>query len=138
VNELAKNYTIPASDIEDAIRKPLTLVPAAWRPVVWEWWGGWSHLLHDQLPVTIRVRRWIAEGDLNLDDLRAAFAAIDDPQRAATLRYAGDLLAELTAEVARVVARRKSINDMLARRETPGDVDVNEIRARLAAALPRV
>ncbi len=55
----------------------------------------------------MRLREWILNDGLTLEDARAAFTRVNRPERAAKYRFASDLLAELAAEVANVIQQRR-------------------------------
>ncbi len=92
--------------LDEAIDKPLRLLPADWRPLVWNFWAKWSDLLRTQLSLAATLREWVEEDGLTLAELRAAFAALNRPSRRATMRFPGDVLAELALEVAQILAKR--------------------------------
>lgn len=106
--EPARLTVLSAEQIREAVAKPTRLLPADWRPVVWEWWAGWSHLIEHQLPIAIRLRRAIADHGLTLDELRQIFRAMNAPAREAAIRFKGDLLAELAGEIEQAVKRRRN------------------------------
>jgi hypothetical protein len=121
MSELAKpagaDLAPTAEDIRQFVEKPLRQLPADWRPVVWDFWSAWSHLLPTQLTLAARLRHWIRDEGLTLDDARAAFAAINKPARMAELRFASDLFAALGIELVRLTKERQREQHERERRE---------------------
>ncbi len=116
MNDIAPNATAIApavpeltkEQLQEAVEKPLRLLPPDWRAIVWNIWAKWSDLLRTQLSLCASLREWIAEDGLTLAEAKEAFAEVNRPSRRAAIRFPGDVLAELAAEVARVVARRRA------------------------------
>lgn len=108
---------LSAEQLADFVNKPLRQVPAEWRPVVWDFWSQWEHLLPTQLALASRLRHWISELGLTLDDAKRAFAAVNNPERMAGIRFASDLLAALATEAAAIVKDRKRAQHQRERRE---------------------
>lgn len=71
------------------------MLPAEWRPVVWDLWAYWSHLVPSQLALATRLRHWRADG-LELADVLYMAARLTDPDVSAAVKFPGDLLAELS------------------------------------------
>lgn len=105
---IAKTDLTP-DEISAAIDKPLRLIPAEYRACVWGFWAKWSDLLKTQLALSARIREWVAERGLTLDELQRAFAAVNQPERQSQIRFPGDVLAELATAVAKVIERRESL-----------------------------
>src|SRR5688572_16897879 len=76
--------------LAEFVDKPLRQLPAEWRAPVWDFWCFWSHLLPTQLALVTRLRQWHATG-LTLDHMLRAFQKLNEPERAADFRFAGDL-----------------------------------------------
>jgi hypothetical protein len=119
---------------------PLRMLPAVLRPPTLTLWACHRHLagLDSPLPLAALLAVWTAQDGLHHDDAQAICRAMVAPAALARHRFASDLTADLAQHVVDAISRRSAQAQAAARRETPGDVDVNEIRARLAAALPRV
>lgn len=104
---------VPADDALPDVRPPkgdrraLRALPEEYRKPAAFFWGLNAHLLPTPLTLVFRLQVWIAKEGLTIDECREAFNALASPERAQNHRFAGDLLADLAAEVARVTGRRR-------------------------------
>lgn len=128
---VARRAALTAEQIEQATEKPLRLVPVAeMRIPAWGFWATWSHLLPTQLVIAMRLRRWIEDEGLTLAEAEEAFERVNAPERAARIKYAGELIATLAEQVALVIGRRKGRDEMLTRRtDLGGKLPAEELAA---------
>lgn len=97
----------------------LKQLPPEWRKPVGYFWAFNGHLLPDAMELAARLRVWREKDGLTLPDLIAVIRTLVQPERSARHQFPGQLMADLAAEVAKVVGRRKSIEAMLRRRTRP-------------------
>ena len=114
-SEIANELTVDR--IKEFVDKPLRQLPVEWRPVVWDFWSGWSHLLPTQLSLCSQLRHWIADHGLTLDDAREAFRTANNPEAMARMKFASDLLSHLADIVAIQGRARKRREEEKRRRE---------------------
>lgn len=123
---------ITPEQIAEFAEKPLRAIPTPEiRPVAWEFWASWQHLLPTQLTLAMRLRRWITNDGLTLADVEVAFDRVNKPERAATYRFAADLLNAITGEVAAIIQQRKRDENTARQREA-------DEKAKAEAAPPDV
>lgn len=113
----AMTTPLTGEQLADFVNKPLRQIPAEWRPVAWDFWSQWAHLLPTQLVLASRLRHWIGELGLTLAEAKHAFACVNRPERMADMKFASDLLAALAAEVGRIAKARKRQDEQRERRE---------------------
>lgn len=97
----------------------MRLLPKPYRQPVAFFWSLNQHLLPGPLPLVARLKLWIAKEGLTAEECKAVLNRLAAPGRSSRHQFVGQLLADLAAEVAKVVGRRKSIEAMLRRRTRP-------------------
>jgi hypothetical protein len=101
-------FDLTPEQVQEFTDKPLRAIPIAeLRPLAWQFWAFWENLLGTQRPLAMRLREWVLNDGLTLDDARAAFERVNRPDRAAGYKFASDLLAALAGDVADVIKVRK-------------------------------
>lgn len=111
--------------IKEFVDKPLRQLPAEWRPVVWDFWSGWSHLLPTQLPLCSQLRHWITDYGLTLEEARDAFRTLNHPETMAKMRFASDLLSHL-ADIIAIQARARRKREEQAKRRGQDEREKSE------------
>lgn len=89
-------------------RSAIDLLPEQWREPVRFFYGFHSDILKGALGIVTRLRSWIHNDGLTLEEARAVMKVMTRPERCASYTYAGQLLADFAAETGRVIAERRS------------------------------
>lgn len=98
------------------VADPPSQLPVEFRLPVWDFWACWSHVLKNQLALVSRIRHWITDEGMTLDDLLWAFRELSTPEEGAGINFAGELLAKLSGLVARRLQSRREQAEVEARR----------------------
>ncbi len=121
MNAIAKPVSLvpemTAELLNRVIGEPLLLLPPQWAAVVFQFWMKVSDIVKTQLSLASQLREWITEEGLTLDEAQAAFRKIGRPESRAKLRFPGDVIVELAAEVAELCRRRRQVEQQRADRE---------------------
>lgn len=107
MNEIANR---PSAEIATRPRRadnPLRALPVEWRKQVGFFCLFHSDLLKGQDGVVARLRYWIKDDALTLDEAVLVMKRLMRPDVCAKLTYAGQLLAELAVQVEAVVKDRR-------------------------------
>lgn len=104
MNELATRAT---GAVATEKRSAIDLLPQDWREPVRFFYGFHSDILKGALGIVTRLRVWIHNDGLTLEEARAAMRTLTRPDRCAAYTYAGQLLADFSAEVGRVLVARR-------------------------------
>lgn len=110
MNELAKPEPAKAVAAFDEFKaqaqpnapNPLMMIPADWRSSVAVLWTTNAHLLPSALALCARLKLYSGDG-LTGEQVRAICKKLTAPEKAANHRFAADLLADLSGEVAAVL-----------------------------------
>lgn len=128
-NELQSSRPeITPEQIKEWSSNPLLQLPHAFRAIAWEWWSAWQHVLPTQLALCTRLRWWIEKG-LTAEDLKTAFERLNEPERMAEMRFAGDLLAALAQAVADIRHTRRIEEQMRKDRTEKEEAEKNPMSA---------
>lgn len=100
--------TRPTGELAAAKKSAIDLLPAEWREPVRFFYGFHSDILKGALGIVTRLRSWIHNDALTLEEAVAVMRSMTRPDRCASYTYAGQLLADFAAETARVIAERRS------------------------------
>lgn len=112
--ELARQNLDPAP-VGSADRGAMALLPAEWVRPVGFFLACKAHLVKSRLAVCASLKLWIEAG-LELDDAKLIFRKLALPDRAARHVFESELVADLAAEVAAAIRRRKQVAEQACRR----------------------
>lgn len=88
--------------LAEFIADPLKQLPAEFRLPTWDFWAFFSDVLKaDQLSLCTRIRWWIGNDGLKLDELVRAFDELRRPQASSSLRFASEVLSGIADAVER-------------------------------------
>lgn len=110
-------------------KSPLQYLPEEWRGPVAFFCAFHGDLLKGQAGIVARLRLWIKDEGLTLDEMRHVMRRLMRPAESARFEYAGQLLAAIAAEVDSVIQTRRRREETEQRRAT-------EQRERTTAAAP--
>lgn len=101
--------TRPPGDLArtDEPKNPLRQLPKDWRQPVAFFYACHSDILKGTLSLVSKVRFWMKEDGLTLDELKAALRLLMDPEVCAEINYVGQLHARLAQAVTDAMHRRK-------------------------------
>jgi hypothetical protein len=107
MNTIVKASADPlAQQFDQNPPNPLMLIPREWVKPAAVLWTTNQHLIPSPLALCSRLRIYEQQG-LTADDLQRIVAELTKPERAATHRFAADLLADLSQLTANVFERRR-------------------------------
>lgn len=117
-------------DPAKAEANPFRMIPKEYRRPLAFFWSLNQHMLPNALPLAARVRLWIEQQGLTVDELRKVLSQLSDPERSSRHQYAGQLLADLAGAVAVICDQRR-------RREAAEERRRDEAAARAGAERDR-
>jgi hypothetical protein len=98
---------VQVAEEKEQLRSPLKMLPEEWRKPVSFFWMCNAHLLPSSLSVCARLKFWISEG-LLLEDAQKVFRLMLSPEKSASYQYAGQLMADLSANVDEIIKRKRA------------------------------
>jgi hypothetical protein len=109
--------TAPVRSFED---NPLSALPDGWAAPVSFFMASKASLVKSPLSLCVSLKYWAAKG-LTLDDAKACFRRLCDPDVAATHQFESQLMADLAGLVATALRRRRTIAEQMRRREAAAE-----------------
>jgi hypothetical protein len=107
-----------------ALRKiednPFSVLPPEWAAAAGFFAATKSALLRSPASLCVNLKYWISKG-LTLDDAKAIFRRLCDPDIARGHNFENQLMADLAGAVADALRRRKVLAEMKRRREAEAD-----------------
>src|SRR4051812_36272908 len=117
MSDIAKRPDAPLVPTDPGEKKnPLRLLPEAWRQPVGFFYAFHSDLLKGSMGVVTRMRLWIRDEGLTLEEAKLAMKRAMRPEACASIAYVGQLLTTLAAEVDNLVKERRAREAVIERR----------------------
>lgn len=125
--------TRPVSGIDHQRREknPLLHLPLEWRKPVAFFAAFHSDILKGVAGVVTRMRYWIKDDGLTLEEANGVMRKLMAPEKCAGFQYAGQLLAEMAFLVADAVRTRRELERMLRLRDDGDSAEREKVRAML-------
>lgn len=135
MSDIAKRPEAPVSGVDHQRRErsPILHLPLEWRKPVAFFAAFHSDLLKGVAGVVTRMRFWIKDDGLTLDEANDVMRRLMDPAKCAGFQYAGQLLAEMSFLVADAVRARREREACERRAEIASEATDPRVRELLDA-----
>jgi hypothetical protein len=99
---------VSLSDVAEAIKNPLAVLPAPVRPAALRLWLANKHLVgfESALPISVVISHWIDRHKLRESDAEQILDAMMSPGKMQGFKFASDLTTAIAAAVEAVLKRR--------------------------------
>lgn len=135
-NALAPRVPDAIARLQEAEANPFTILPPEWAAAAGFFAATKSCLLRSPVSLCANLKYWISKG-LDLDDAKAIFRRLCDPDVARGHNFENQLMADLAGAVADALRRRRVLREMKERRESePGSVRAGIISVADALKMP--
>lgn len=98
-------------------KSPLALLPPGWREPVGFFYAAYSDILKGSTGIVTRLRFWIQEDGLTLDEAKKILRRLLAPEEAARIQFPGQLIARLAELVIDALTDRRKVVEQAAARE---------------------